>query len=81
MQISARNALKGRPSQTVTVSYTSRSGASFRNHTHTFKGVLVAYKQDGQPVEGGVQLVAPGDSKGGRYVGHLTAVQVFHADY
>lgn len=127
------DALKAMPSKTVTVSYTSGAGATFKNNTHTFrgvllydlltstkprfnaaakndplrwvvraaaadnyvavfawgeldpafgnKGVLVAYEQDGQPVEGGVQLVAPGDGKGGRYVGHLTTLQVFRADY
>lgn len=48
------------------------------------KGVLVAYEQDGQPLpekSGAVQLVVPGDGKGGRYVSNLISLQVFRADY
>jgi hypothetical protein len=40
--------------------------------------VLVAYKEDGQPLgsEGPVQIVAPGDKAGGRFVHNVATIEV-----
>ncbi|WP_407541842.1 molybdopterin-dependent oxidoreductase (plasmid) [Deinococcus radiomollis] len=46
------------------------------------RGVLLAYAQDGQPLpasDGAVQLVVPGDLKGGRYVSSLVRLTVLPA--
>jgi len=37
--------------------------------------VLVAYERDGKPLDG-LQLVMPGDKRGGRYVHELVHIEV-----
>jgi hypothetical protein len=39
------------------------------------KSVLVAYERDGKPIEG-LQLVMPGDKRGGRYVHDIVHIEV-----
>jgi DMSO/TMAO reductase YedYZ molybdopterin-dependent catalytic subunit len=38
------------------------------------KPVLLAYEQDGEPVQAGVRLVVPGDDLGGRFILGVTAI-------
>lgn len=38
--------------------------------------VLLAYEQDGQPIEGGLRLVVPGDARGGRYVSGVVNISL-----
>jgi DMSO/TMAO reductase YedYZ molybdopterin-dependent catalytic subunit len=40
------------------------------------KGIILAYEQDGEPIQSGVRLVVPGDDLGGRYVGGVVSIDV-----
>lgn len=38
--------------------------------------IMLAYQIDGQPIEGGMQMVAPGDQRGARFVKGVTVLEI-----